>query len=79
MYFSAIFYSPAQFHSTPIIEQLINLNPIYQYISAFRDTAMYGHLLTAQQLLTCTLWALVMLAIGCVVFKKNQDKFVLYM
>lgn len=79
MYFSAIFYSPAQFHSTPIIEQLINLNPIYQYISAFRDTAMYGHLLTAQQLLTCTLWALMMLAIGCVVFKKNQDKFVLYM
>ncbi len=78
MWFSAIFYTPEQFGS-PLLEALIGLNPIYQYITAFRDTVQYGQLLSLGQVAVCGLWALAMLALGLLVFKKTQDKFVLYM
>ena len=78
MWFSAIFYTPEQFGNA-LLEGLIALNPLYQYITAFRDTVMYGQLLSGAQILICGVWALVMLALGVLVFKKTQDKFVLYM
>ena len=78
MWFSAIFYTPEQFGNA-LLEGLIALNPLYQYITAFRDTVMYGQLLSGAQILICAAWALVMLALGLLVFKKTQDKFVLYM
>lgn len=78
MWFSAIFYTPEQFGNA-LLEGLIALNPLYQYITAFRDTVMYGQLLSGAQILICAAWALVMLALGLFVFKKTQDKFVLYM
>lgn len=80
MWFSAIFYDPAQqFASVPLLIATINCNPIYQYITAFRATVLYGQVLSAAQVAICGVWALVMLALGLFVFKKTQDKFVLYM
>ena len=78
MWFSAIFYTPEQFGNA-LLEGVIALNPLYQYITAFRDTVMYGQLLSGGQILVCGAWALVMMALGLLVFKKTQDKFVLYM
>lgn len=80
MWFSAIFYDPnQQFASVPLLIAAINCNPIYQYITAFRATVMYGQVLTGTQVLLCGVWALAMLVLGLGVFKKTQDKFVLYM
>ncbi|MBU3806047.1 MAG: ABC transporter permease [Candidatus Fournierella pullistercoris] len=78
MWFSAIFYAPEQFGNA-ILVQLIELNPIYQYITAFRTLVMDGQLLSGGQVLVCAVWALVMLTAGVLVFKKTQDSFVLYM
>lgn len=80
MWFSAIFYDPIQqFSGIPLLIAAINCNPIYQYITAFRATVMYGQVLTGTQVLVCGVWALAMLVLGLGVFKKTQDKFVLYM
>lgn len=78
MWFSAIFYTPEQF-GNPLLVKLINLNPIYQYIHAFRCTVMDGQLLSLGQIVVCAVWALAMMALGVLVFKKTQDSFVLYM
>ena len=78
MYFSAIFYDPAQFGNV-YLETLIKFNPIYWYITAFRAAVLDGKMLTLNMVVICGACSLAMLAFGLLVFKKNQDKFVLYM
>lgn len=78
LYFSAIFYAPSQFNNL-YLETFIKCNPIYWYITAFRTAVLDGRVLTFNMVWICGLCAVLMLAFGLFVFKKNQDKFVLYM
>ena len=78
MYFSAIFYDPAQFGNI-YLETLIKFNPIYWYITAFRAAVLDGKMLSLNMVVICGACSLAMLTFGLLVFKKNQDKFVLYM
>lgn len=78
MYFSAIFYTPSMF-GIPWLEALIGFNPIYWYIKGFRQAVLHGQMLSLNTVLVCGFGAVVMLAFGLFVFKKKQDKFVLYM
>ena len=77
MYGSAIFYDPAQMGVW--MQRLIQLNPLYWYITAFRSCVLWGQGLSPTMLAVCGGWALVMLAAGLWIFKKSQDRFVLYM
>ena len=77
VYGSAIFYDPRQMESW--MQFVINLNPIYWYITSVRSCVMWGEGLTANMLLIPFLCAALSLGLGIFVFKKNQDKFVLYM
>lgn len=77
MYFSAIFYDPAMMSGW--VQKAILVNPIYWYITGFRQTVIYGQTLSGTMVAVCGIWAVVMLALGLYVFKKNQDKFVLYL
>ena len=61
------------------VQAVINLNPIYWYITSFRSCVMWGDGLTPNMLLVDFLCAAVSMGLGLFVFKKNQDKFVLYM
>ena len=75
---------------TPIfypIERLPNLlqlaikwiNPMYCYVTQFRDCALYGRIPSLNLALRGWLWAAVMLVIGLYEFRKNQDRFILYL
>ena len=77
VYGSAIFYDPSQMASW--MQAVINLNPIYWYITAVRSCVMWGEGLTPNMVLIPFLCAALSLGLGVWVFKKNQDKFVLYM
>ena len=77
MYGSAIFYDPAQMGIW--MQRIIRLNPLYWYITAFRSCVLWGQGLSPAMLSVCGGWALVMLAAGLWIFKKSQDRFVLYM
>ena len=82
MDFSAIFYDPmglAPSAAVSFLQRFISFNPIYWYITAFRGAVLDGRLLTGSELLVCGGCALVALAVGLVVFRKQQDKFVLHM
>ena len=76
-YASAIFYDPDMM--TGIMQQVIHINPLYWYITAMRSCLLWGEGLSTSMLLVCFLCAAVSMTLGIIVFKKNQDKFVLYM
>ena len=77
VYGSAIFYDPRQMESW--MQFVINLNPIYWYITSVRSCVMWGEGLTPNMVLIPFLCAALSLGLGIFVFKKYQDKFVLYM
>ena len=77
VYASAIFYDPETLSG--IMQKLIHINPMYWYITAFRRCVLWGEGLDATMITVCFLCAAVSMVLGIVVFKKNQDKFVLYM
>ncbi len=75
-YFTPVFYS------IEIIPQnlqfLFEFNPIYQFLNAARTIVLYGQCPSALNLILCAAYAAIAMVVGCVVFKKNQDKFIYY-
>ncbi len=84
MYFSAIFYDPLQMGSMVIggrevrVSQIIRFNPLYWYITGFRATVLDGTPLTWNMVWICGLCALIACVVGLLVFRRQQDKFVLH-
>ena len=64
-------------HGT-IMQVLINFNPLYWYIDAFRQCILRGGMLSFNHIFICALCAVIAMVVGCITFKKGQDKFILY-
>ncbi len=62
-------------HLLVVIEKF---NPMYHYVVYFRDTLMYGTMPGLTENLICLLFAVVTLAVGIIVFRRTQHKFILY-
>ena len=77
MYLSAIFYTVDSFD--PGIEKLFLLNPIYCYIKYFRVVVIDGNLPSIPYHLLCLLYAVIMVVIGGIIYKKFNHKFLYYM
>lgn len=60
------------------LASLMKLNPLYHYITYFRGVMLYGTLPSFADNAVCLLFALAMLGFGITVFRKSQDKFILY-
>ncbi len=58
---------------------MLECNPLYHFVSYFRNVFMYGTIPPLSENLVCMGMALVMLIIGMLIFRKMQDKFVLYL
>lgn len=75
-YFTPVFYNMS---ILPLkLQTIFKFNPLYQFINSVRNIVLNGQglsLLNAGVLAFC---AIAMLAIGMIVFKKNQDKFIYY-
>ncbi len=74
MYLTPIFYSesiiPEKFLG------IYRMNPLLHYITFMRVCLIEGHSPNPETYFACIFTSVMMLAIGCIVFKKNQDKFV---
>lgn len=57
---------------------IVKLNPLYYYVEYFRDVMIYGSVPGVTENLVCIFFSGIMLVIGLVVFKRKQDKFILY-
>ncbi|MDR1000985.1 MAG: ABC transporter permease [Clostridiales bacterium] len=60
------------------VRWIVELNPMYYYVNYFRDVMMYGNMPDLATNAKCAGFAVVLLLIGLLVFKRNQDKFILY-
>ncbi|MDL2252548.1 ABC transporter permease [Ruminococcaceae bacterium OttesenSCG-928-I18] len=56
----------------------IKFNPLYWYVGMFRQVVLYGAAPTANMWICCLFCSAAALLIGLLVFKAQQDKFILY-
>jgi len=60
------------------LQPFLKLNPMYHYINFVREIVLYGRIPQPFTWTVCIISAVVVLIIGLIVFKKNQDKFIYY-
>lgn len=80
MYATPIIYSTTMLENggAKWLADLMQLNPLYHYVSFLRVIIIDGCSPAISEYFICAVCSLVMLFIGGTVFKKTQDKFVLY-
>lgn len=57
---------------------IMECNPMYHYVTFFREIALWGTAPSGEQILLCTFFAVVTLIVGILVFRAKQSKFILY-
>lgn len=77
MYLTPIFY-PVDALPESIGWIIRNLNPMYFYVTQFRDLVWAGQLPAPSLVLAGCITALAMLAVGIWSFRRSQDRFILY-
>ena len=76
-YLTPVFYSESMIDK-PWALLLLRMNPLYWFLSMFRQFMVYGAPPTiAQCVITCSC-TVVVLVLGLYIFKKTQDNFILY-
>lgn len=75
-------YATPLFYPVEILPEwavpIMNANPMYYYVSFFREIALYGNTPTVEQFVICLGCGVVALLVGLAVFKKQEKKFILY-
>lgn len=72
---SGIFYSVDRFEDGSLLLKIMNFNPIYQFLSAFRSLVLYGELPSLEALLYIAIWTIALLGVGFVFFKKAEERY----
>lgn len=75
-YLTPIFYTMDILPET--LQHLMKFNPMYQYIDYFRTFLLYQQAPSLEANVACVVMALASLALGYLVFRKNEHKFILY-
>lgn len=76
MYLTPIFYPIDAIPQE--VASIINLNPMFHFITFFRDLVLYGTIPSISVWLICAFWSSLVFVIGLLVFKKLQKNFILY-
>ena len=76
-YVSAIFYSIDRFPAE--VQQLFLLNPVYVYINYFRTIVIGMEIPSLAYHAWCLFYPAVFFLLGCVIYKKNNHKFIYYL
>lgn len=58
--------------------QIMFFNPMYHYVSYFREIVLYGQFPNLESNAVCFLMAIITFLVGLLVFRKTQNKFILY-
>lgn len=76
MYVSAIFYSIDSYSEKT--QNLFFVNPIFCYITYFREIILEGEIPSLALHLLCAAFAIILLLVGMLIYKKNNYKFLYY-
>ncbi len=63
----------------PLMLNILKFNPMYHFIRFIRTIVLDGVLPGFQQWIYCSVFAIISFALGVIVFKKTQNKFILYL
>ncbi len=77
-YMSAIFYNVKDMTSDVTKQMLFYLNPVYAFITYVRKIVVYNEIPSLRLSLLCAFYAFLALIIGCVIYKKNNYRFLYY-
>lgn len=80
-YLTPIFWVPTQLSANGAptwVMSIVELNPMYGFVTFMRDIFLWNQNPSMQTLGLCVFWAVTMLGIGILVFRKTQHKFILY-
>lgn len=61
-----------------IVQSVIKFNPLYYYVTYFRDLTMYNTIPGLELNMICLFFSCGFLLAGLIMFKSNQDKFILH-
>lgn len=75
-------YATPLFYPVSILEgwmmTIMQFNPMYYYVTYFREIVLWGQTPTLNENLICAAFAAGALIVGLLVFRKSQKKFILY-
>lgn len=74
-FLSGIFYSIDRFADDNLILQLVNLNPVYQFLDAFRTVILDGRAPESEALVYLNIWSFALLLVGFVFFWKAEERY----
>ena len=78
MYATPLFYSLDVLKiDNPTINFIMHLNPMYHYVTYFRDITMFGNIPSLQEHLIIYAWGISMFLIGALIFHFNKKKLLL--
>ena len=76
MYATPLFY-PFELLE-PFMQKIMQFNPMYHYVTYFREIALWGNTPSLMENLICFGMAAVTFTVGALVFRKLQNRFILY-
>lgn len=75
------YFTPIMYDISMLSEKwrwIFKLNPLYQYVDFARTIILYGQCPNLESFLACIGSSLLFFAIGVILFRKKQDKFIYY-
>lgn len=78
MYLTPIIYDDKFLAGHKLAETVVHLNPMYHYVTYFRDVLMYNTIPGLTENLICIAISALTFAIGAFIFKKAENKFILH-
>lgn len=79
MYLTPLFYPTSILPKGIVSDIVLYWNPMYYYVSQFRDSVLFGHVSEPYILIGGAVFAIAFLLLGAWSFLRSQDKFILYM
>lgn len=77
MYLTPVIY-PEELLVSNGLSVVMKLNPMYYFVHSLRNIVMYGALPTISDNVMCLAFSLIFITAGLYIFKKLQDRFILY-
>lgn len=72
MYMSAIFYPVSNL--SPVMREVVEMNPVYVAIAISRDCVMYGSVSTPELWIKLVCWSFISFGLGCLIFRSKENK-----
>ncbi|MBQ9069204.1 MAG: ABC transporter permease, partial [Eggerthellaceae bacterium] len=76
-YLTPLFYPAALWPEW--LAKIEQFNPMHHYVAYFRDIMLYGTTPSALENLVCVVFAMATFAVGYLVFRKTENKFILHL